>query len=223
MSEPAANSAFAAAIAHEERNRLLAYVPRRFVEIPLRRGIAFPFPIVSLRWRHVLELLRSGNAFVTAAPAQPGDIAELLWLLHPHHPGNRSLLPSDASRLTLPLYAWLSRVVVEIACAQVALGAAEVALRSLIRDAFQDREHSGAPVGEEPSALEPTLTQLDTVSERFARAGYTVDQVLAAPVAWTLQVIRAEGLRDPERRDNFVPPSARLLRLEPEPATPPSP
>lgn len=226
---PTTDSPFLQQRAREERNRLLAYCERLTLELPLTGGRRFPFPLVVLRWHHVLALLRSGNAFFTALEPRPGDFLELLWLLHPHHPANRALAARSPfahrpSPFTAPVYAWLSRLVLHAAAAQLQLAPAEKILRLHLRDAFQDREGSPRdPDAPEPGPLEPTVTDFDLVSARFAAAGYTRERFLAAPVAWTLQVLRVEGLRDPRRRDHFIPPSASLLRLDEETTDPASP
>lgn len=199
------NAAFVAAQAAEERNRLLAWLDRApDLALRTRGGGTLVFPVLTLRWRHVLTLLRSGNAFVSSGPVAPGDVAEFLWLLHPWHPenGRRAFLRRR-----------LARVLVEVLSVFVSLPHAERALRALVLAAFQDRETFPKPRDEEPSPLEPTLTQFDAVARHFILAGWTREQLLESGVAFTLQVLRAHGLAE-GRADNFVPPSASLLTLE---------
>jgi hypothetical protein len=199
------NAAFVAAQAAEERNRLMAWLDRApDLSLRTRGGRVLVFPVLTLRWRHVLTLLRSGNAFVSTATPAAGDVAEILWLLHPWHPAN-------GGRAFLRVR--LARVLVEVLSVFVSLPHAERELRTLLRDAFQDREQFPRPRDEEPSPLEPTLTQFDAVARHFILAGWTREQLLESGVAFTLQVLRAQGLAE-GRSDNFVPPSAGLLKMD---------
>lgn len=215
---PEINPAYFDAVAREERNRYRAYLDRApALELPLRSGGHFAFPIVTLRWRHVLELLQSGNAFLSGQEPLPGDFEELLWRLHPFfrttsgHYAN--LRPHDLRPLAL--YSFLARILIRIAAAQLIRPAAEKVIRLYFRDAQQDRpsanEGSGA---EEASAAAPTLTQLDLIAGRLGLAGWSRAAILEENIAYTYQILRTADLLE-GKGDQYVPPSAQLLKFVP--------
>lgn len=215
---PEINPAYFDAVAHEERNRYRAYLDRApALELPLRGGRQFQFPVVTLRWRHVLDLLHSGNAFLTGEIPLAGDFEELLWRLHPYFrtpDGHYVNLRPQAPR-PLALYSWLSRLLIRIVAAQLVRPGAEKIIRLRLRDAQQDRPSDGeSSQTEEVSAAAPTLSQLDLVATRLGLAGWSRAAILDENVAFTYQVLRAADLLE-GKADQYVPPSAKLLKFVP--------
>lgn len=208
------NTEYRRAVDHERRNRLLAYL--HFApdfQLPLRIRRSFAIPCVTLRWWHVLELQRTGNAFLTSLEPAKGDFIEILWLLHPYYRtayGTFPNLPAGARR-PLRLYVVLTRWIIRMACRQLVAGAAERIIRLRVQDAFQDR--ATPPEEENPSELAPTIQQLDLIGAQLSHL--TRDQLLNESVARTLQIGRVNGILE-GRGDDYVPPSARLIKLPPK-------
>lgn len=213
---PEVNQAFFEARAAEARRRMLAYVLHApAIDIPLRGGGTAIFPVVTLRWRHMFELLRSGNALASGG-LRPllGDVFEFLWRLHPYYRSPAGNWPNLTSYDRRPgwLRTRLSHWLVRRAVARIDLAAAESLLRARIREAFQDSPKNND--NQAPSALAPDLSMFDYASHFFAAAGWTREQILEEHVAWTFQVMRADDIMN-GREDRHAADSNKLLRLEP--------
>jgi len=214
---PDINPEYFEALAREQRNRYLAYCDDApALDLRLRTGHRFPFPSVALRWRHVLDLLRSGNAFLSGEAAMAGDFEEILWALHPYYRTVRGCYANLRAQdpRPLPLYSWLSRRLIRVVARQLSLPASEKIIRLRLRDAQQDRPALGSDGDEEQSLAAPTLNHFDYVAGRLALAGWSRPAVLEENVAYTYQVLRASDLMA-GKGDRYVPPSAQLLRFAP--------
>ena len=201
------NPAFTTAVAREDQLTLLAHLPYA----PPLLGVT----IVPLAWRHVLELTLRRNAFFAGLAPLKGDVAELLWHLHPYFrtgDGRFPNLPPGARRPTR-LGVWLTRRAVAQHCAKIDLVEAERVIRT-----WKDEQFMDAPQGRTEkqilaasSPLAARVDQVDAVASILVfRAGYSRDAVLASGVAWTLQILRAEGISNGEQ-NRYIRPSAELI------------
>jgi hypothetical protein len=204
--------AYFEAVAQEQRNRLFAYLDD-----------AEPLcgcPVVPLTWRIFFELHLAGSAYLAGREPTRDDFFLLLWRLHPWFRRPDGSLPNLRSGRRRPprWLVWLAQVSLYRRALVAPVNGTEAAIRQRIKASFQDAPSVDDVDAEEiaPAKLSQSLSLFDSVQAYFVHhCGYTRDQIMDLPIAWSFQVLRAQAImQDPkEAAQRFIPPSAEKLKF----------
>lgn len=200
---------FFAARAAEQRNRLLSYAavsdPLR---LPLASGRVVTVPQRHLTLRALVELELVASPFVTGGPVTAWDAYRVLWRLHPHF-----LRRDEPAPLGARLRALVTRLRLAWLTGRLLWPAGAAVLRDRLAAAYQDSPAEAAGEGEDESPTSaPPHCAADDLCHLFARHyGFTRDQVLDAPLAGLLQLLRAATLAQPDGDIQVIDPSDALL------------
>lgn len=202
---------FEQARAREEENRIIAHLP---YARPLLGQ-----PIVTLTWRHCLELTLARNAFFTNQAPELGDVFDFIWRLHPaffRPDGTRPNLPEGA-RIVARWRCALVRAALAARVRRFSLAAARAAVEAWIDASYQDMPtESTNKNGSEASAvsrLSPRLTWFDSVVAQYEAGGHSRHYALDLGVALSFQMMRARLIASGEGA-RCVAPSDKLITFE---------
>jgi len=203
---------FEQALAEEKQNRELAYL---HIAAPL-----LGCQVVTLTWRHVVELTLAENAFFTGGEPSRADVYQLLWRLNPcfrRPDGSMSNLDRSARAEGAARPTWLTCFFQQWRVNKLARSCkphlAEPIIRDRLNAAFQDVPSTSDKSGDDyVSSLRAAITWFDYVTSEFALAGHSKDACLGYGVAWTFQVLRIRDIKS-GREDDYIAPSAALKRF----------
>jgi hypothetical protein len=189
-------AAFIAARAAEHRRRVLSYAPvAEPLRLPLRSGRVVSIPQVHVSAQALIDLELVGNPFVVGGRPGPWDAYRFLWRLHPAYARRGGWLV----RLRL---SWLAGLLMWPACSLL--------IQERMAHVYQDQPaEDGASL---PTPAAPVPCVYDDLCRLFAsNYGFTRREVLDAPLAWLLQLLRAEALAQPDGLLNVIDPSDQYL------------
>jgi hypothetical protein len=187
---------FLQARAAEHRNRLRSYVPfAEPIRLPLVSGRVVSVPQMHLTAQAMIDLELVGNPFLVGGQPSRWDAYRMLWRLHPAY----SRRGGSLARLRL-----------SILCARLLWPACAILLRQRLDVVYQDQ--LATEEGPDRSPAAPQHCMYDDLCRLFAsNYGLSREAVLAAPVAWLLQILRSEALVGPEGELDVIDPSDSLL------------